>query len=88
MTSEFLVIVFKSVHFAIKGEDLLKADYEIKIMPTPREISSSCGVSIRIKHEDMDSLVAVLEKEIEEFTVYQILDEASGKSVNVLYKKE
>ncbi|MBM7614685.1 DUF3343 domain-containing protein [Alkaliphilus hydrothermalis] len=47
---DFCVIVFESTHFAIAAESLLKEKaYKIEIIPTPREITASCGLSIRFE---------------------------------------
>ncbi len=41
------VITFKSTHHTIQAEDLLKdGGLEFKTIPTPREITKSCGLSI------------------------------------------
>ena len=44
---EKLVITFQSVNFAMQGEKKFEDNnLDLKIIPTPREISSSCGLSI------------------------------------------
>ena len=47
---EFYLITFESTHAAISTEKVLKPA-EISIMPVPRYISASCGISVRIKPE-------------------------------------
>jgi len=79
MNSTFYVIVFKSVHYAIKSEHILKGQYQIKIMPTPREISASCGVSIRIRKTDFQAIRNTLQDNNEEFTIYEMVDYEGGK---------
>ncbi|GAB6085991.1 DUF3343 domain-containing protein [Alkaliphilus crotonatoxidans] len=45
--SRFYVMVFESTHFALTAEkELNKMGYSFTIMPTPREITASCGLSI------------------------------------------
>lgn len=42
------VIVFKSVHHALRAEKLLKEEgIPNKLIPVPRHISSDCGVCLR-----------------------------------------
>jgi len=48
MTAEFNVILFKSVHHAMKAEKILcKEQTPHKLIPVPKHISSDCGVCIR-----------------------------------------
>lgn len=45
---EFFFISFDSTNHAMEAEDYLKKNhYSITILPTPREVSASCGLSIR-----------------------------------------
>lgn len=56
-TGEMYVIVFESTHYAIAGEDLLKSKgYKFNVIPTPREITRSCGLSIKFNSEDMKNI--------------------------------
>jgi hypothetical protein len=51
------VVVFESTHYAIAAEKLLKElKYSVEIIPTPREINSSCGLSIRFNEQLPDSV--------------------------------
>lgn len=44
---EYYLITFESTHAAISTEKLLKPA-EISVMPVPRFVSASCGISVRI----------------------------------------
>ncbi|MBR2674682.1 MAG: DUF3343 domain-containing protein [Mogibacterium sp.] len=44
---EYYLLTFESTHAAISTEKLLKPA-DVSIMPVPRFISASCGISIRI----------------------------------------
>lgn len=46
--NEYYLITFESTHAAISTEKLLKPA-EVTIMPVPRFISASCGISVRIR---------------------------------------
>lgn len=48
--SEYYLITFESTHAAISTEKLLKPA-DVRIMPVPRFISASCGISVRIRPE-------------------------------------
>ena len=55
---DFGVVTFESTHHAINGEKIFK-EYDIifKTIPTPREISLSCGLSIRFNLNDVDRVI-------------------------------
>lgn len=60
---ENLVLTFESVNFTMQGEKHFEENnLELKIIPTPREISSSCGLSILTSIELIDE-IRKLEKE-------------------------
>ena len=49
------VITFKSTHHAIQAEGVFKEnDISFKTIPTPREITVSCGLAIIFALDDMD----------------------------------
>lgn len=51
------VLTFESTHHAISGEKIFKeAGLKFKTIPTPREITSSCGLSIRFDLEDFEDV--------------------------------
>jgi len=66
-TEEFNLISFESTHMAIKSEKLLKeVNLDIRIIPVPREITSSCGLSLRINPTDYKrSREILIENQIE-----------------------
>ncbi|PKM84560.1 MAG: hypothetical protein CVU86_06690 [Firmicutes bacterium HGW-Firmicutes-11] len=49
---EWYVISFVNTHTAISAQKHLKESFELIIMPTPRELSQGCGISIRYSAED------------------------------------
>lgn len=51
----YLVITFESTHKAIKAEKDL-ASFEIEIIPTPRQLSANCGISIKGRIEDLEGI--------------------------------
>ena len=58
------LIAFDSVHQAIRAEQLLlKADVSVEMVPTPREISASCGQSVRFAEDAAEPVKALLERE-------------------------
>lgn len=48
--SDNWVLIFDTVHQVIKAEKALKKGvFEIRIIPTPREFSSDCGMAIELR---------------------------------------
>ena len=58
------VILFNTTTSVMQAEKiLLKADFVIKLIPTPREFSADCGISIRFEWDQNVQIKALLEKE-------------------------
>lgn len=71
---QFYVVVFDSTHSAIAAEGLLrKKNYEIDTIPTPREITASCGLSIKFNQDLLANIKKELKKaEISAKGIYKI----------------
>jgi len=50
----FILIAFDSTHLAIKVERILKGAIDVEMIPTPRSITASCGLSIKAAQEEFD----------------------------------
>jgi len=63
INKEFGVITFKSTNYAMKSELVFK-DTEIKFrtIPTPREITHSCGLALKFDLEDMEWVKTIIDK--------------------------
>ena len=58
------VILFPSIHFALRAEKLLKEKgTPYKLIPVPRQLSSDCGVCLRIPWEKKEEVLALLAQE-------------------------
>ena len=58
------VILFSTTSSVMQAEKiLLKAGFVIKLIPTPREFSADCGISIRFEWDQNAQIKALLEKE-------------------------
>ncbi|MDI6725531.1 MAG: DUF3343 domain-containing protein [Smithellaceae bacterium] len=58
---KFGVATFHSTSHAIQAEKVCRGcGIEVKLIPTPRRISSDCGVSLRFFHDDRDAVLAAL----------------------------
>lgn len=80
---EFLVVTFDSTNYAMQTEAALKT-LEIKnqIIPTPREITLSCGLSIRTPFENFDKIVDLIEQEkIRNKSLYKMKGSGISKTI-------
>ena len=55
LMDEYYLLTFESTHAAISTEKLLKPA-EVTIMPVPRFISASCGISVRIRPDKKEQV--------------------------------
>ncbi|MBC7233313.1 MAG: DUF3343 domain-containing protein [Chloroflexi bacterium] len=60
--TEYAVVLFYSTQGAIKAERaLLRAGFAVKLIPTPRQLSSDCGTALRCAWADAEAVQAALE---------------------------
>jgi hypothetical protein len=60
--TEYGVVLFHSTAHAIRGEKvLLDAGFAIKMIPTPRQLSSDCGMALRFGWQDRQGIAGTLE---------------------------
>lgn len=57
----FFAMVFDSTHHAIKVERKLKETLPVEMIPTPRSITASCGLSLKITPRDLPEAVRRLQ---------------------------
>lgn len=54
---KYLMLTFESVNHTMMTESRLKKDgFDFKTIPTPREISNSCGLTIRMSMDELDKM--------------------------------
>ncbi len=56
-------MTFDSTHQAIHFERLLKPHFAIELIPTPREITASCGLSLKFECDDFEAIKEALDGE-------------------------
>lgn len=55
--AEYIITTFQSTNFAMQAESFFKSKgVKHQIIPTPREITLSCGISIRMDIEMLDKV--------------------------------
>ena len=59
--NEMYIVSFNSTHHAIRlDKTLQESGIRATTLPTPREITTSCGISIRFLYEDIESVKKIL----------------------------
>ena len=58
---EYSVVLFHSTAHAIRAEKVLEgAGFRIKMIPTPRQLSSDCGMALRFDRAEEEPVAATL----------------------------
>jgi hypothetical protein len=68
-----LILIFESIHKVLKAEQIL-VNNKIKfdIIPTPKEFSSDCGMSVRVDFStDIEIIKSLLLKNNLNFQLYE-----------------
>lgn len=61
-TIEFYVLSFDSTHHAVRAKKMLqKAGIKIEMIPTPRNITVSCGLSIKFSNDMLDKVKDIVD---------------------------
>jgi hypothetical protein len=66
--TQYGVVLFHTTSSVMRGEKaLLKAGIPVKLIPTPREFSSDCGIAIRFEWDHHEKIKLLLEEGTVEF---------------------
>ena len=63
-TSSYYMLSFQNTHSAMAAQALLRAYLPVCVMPTLRQVSASCGISLRIETEDAPAFLRLVEEGI------------------------
>lgn len=56
------VVLFHTTSAALRAEKVVqKAGLKVKLIPTPRELSSDCGIALRFELDDREAIEQLLE---------------------------
>ncbi|MGD9637550.1 MAG: DUF3343 domain-containing protein [Alphaproteobacteria bacterium] len=76
--NQYLIITFESNYLALKAEKELKQkQIKVEFIPVPREISSACGVCIKLQSKDTEQFD--LDEKLYE-SVWQVTEETQPNS--------
>lgn len=81
--NEMYIISFNSTHQAIKCDKIFgKNEMNHAVLPTPREITQSCGISIKFEIENIDKVKSIIEEnQIEYKGMFKIFKQDEKKQV-------
>ena len=72
--TQYGVVLFHTTSAVMRAEKLLiKSGYSIKLIPTPRQFSSDCGIALRFDWNHCDMLKSVLDEAKVEFNAIHLL---------------
>ena len=75
MTQQYGVILFHTTSSVIRAEKLLIKDgTAVKLIPTPRQFSTDCGIALRFDWNCRDRITHVLEEARVEIDAVHFLD--------------
>ena len=83
--NEMYVVTFNSTHYAIKFEKILKdADIKMMMIPSPREITASCGLSIKFDQSDVEKVTKHIEEShVDIYGIFKLTKIAGEKEKQV-----
>ena len=63
MSKEYCVVLFYSTSLAVRVEKIAKkAGLKVKLIPTPRHLSSDCGTALRLEIGDREALICAFDE--------------------------
>lgn len=83
---EFILITFKSTHYTIAAEEIFEAeDMDFKTIPTPREVSHSCGLSLLFSLEDLERIKMIIKgKNIVVDGLFKFIKDGENTKANMI----
>jgi hypothetical protein len=83
---QFGVITFKSTHHAIKSESVFKnQDIEFRTIPTPREVTHSCGLAIKFDLKDVELAKKIVEEnQLDIEGIFKVIKASEGNKAEKL----
>lgn len=79
------VLVFASTHTAMTAQKLLSGLPGVAMMPTPRKISASCGLSLLVPQERLEPALDLLRSQAQLeglWEAYHLVEGASPKKIH------
>lgn len=87
MMDKHYLITFDSTHKAMAMEKLLLKHFQVEMIPTPRELSASCGLSVRFDELHLEQILELIRAEavhLEGLVLYHVERVAEGKRIKTV----
>lgn len=82
------ILTFQTTHDAMKEEeDLLNDNFSLKMIPTPRGISSECGFSIKIESSELNITERLTERDNSIEKIYLMYLIQRSKQYEEIYRR-
>jgi hypothetical protein len=80
--NDYYIAVFDSTHYALHFEKVIRGGgFSINIMPVPREITASCGISAKLEAGEVDNIKELAVKENLKVAGYYHVEVQNGKKI-------
>jgi len=80
--NKYYIVTFQNTHEAMKAErETINKKIKVVVIPTPTYITKSCGISLKIEEENIQSIIELIK--IENIKVKEIFIR-DGESVKVM----
>ncbi len=81
------ILSFDSTSHAIGAEKTLETVFPLTVIPTPREITQHCGLSLKINHQSLDDILREIKSLPFPCTLYFLgAEKQKPRSLKVIYK--
>ena len=83
------ILTFQTSHQALEEEEKLQeSDFIIKMIPTPRGISSDCGFSIRVDSNELSITEQLTKNDNSIERIYLIYERQRSKNYEEIYRRK
>lgn len=80
--NKYYIVTFQNTHEAMKAErETINEKIKVVVIPTPTYITKSCGISLKIEEENIQSIINLIKSE--KINVKEIFVR-DGESVKVM----
>lgn len=78
--NDYYIAVFDSTHYALHFEKVIRGGgLKINIMPVPREITASCGISAKLETDEIDRIKQLAVEQNLKVSGYYHVETQNGK---------
>ena len=78
--NDYYIAVFDTTHYALKFEKVIRdSGFKINIMPVPREITASCGISAKLEADEINDIMTLAVEENLKVQGYYHVESENGK---------